>query len=152
MTDQLEGQMSFADLDTSFSKMFLDSCHQENQKEQTSKLPSRKSSESQKKMLPMCLCLKTESGQKADASTMIWEDGALLGGYMMHSFGESPREENASHLSQILADSAHPKYYLSAKACSGILRRAEKRGKELPEILKTALTNQMNRGNSYPQN
>ena len=37
---------------------------------------------------------------------------------------------------------AHPKYYLSAKACLGILRRAEKRGKELPEILRLALERQ----------
>lgn len=73
-----------------------------------------------------------------------WADGLLLGEYMTHSFGVSPREENASRLSQILQDSAQPKYYLSAKACAGILRRAEKRGKELPEILRQALENQMN--------
>ena len=76
---------------------------------------------------------------------MTWEDGALLGEYTMHSFGESPKEENASRLSQILEDSAHPKYYLSAKACQGILNRAEKRGKELPEVLKTALMEQIRR-------
>lgn len=61
----------------------------------------------------------------------------------MHSFGEFPREENASQLSQILEDSAHPKYSLSAKACAGILRRAEKRGKALPLELKEALENQI---------
>ena len=33
----------------------------------------------------------------------------------------------------------HPKYYLSKRACEGILRRAKERGKELPEILKQAL-------------
>jgi len=31
------------------------------------------------------------------------------------------------------------KYYLSARACAGILRRAEKRGKALPEMLRVAL-------------
>ena len=62
---------------------------------------------------------------------------------MTRSFGESPREENASRLSQILEECALPKYSLSAKACQGILRRAEKRGKALPEILKKALENQM---------
>ena len=46
-------------------------------------------------------------------------------------------------MSQILTDSAHPKYSLSARACSGILARAERRGKQLPEILKTALMNQI---------
>lgn len=34
------------------------------------------------------------------------------------------------------------KYYLSPKACQGILRRASERGKELPEILKKALIRQ----------
>jgi len=32
-----------------------------------------------------------------------------------------------------------PKFSLSAKACSGILRRAERRGKALPVMLKAAL-------------
>jgi len=31
------------------------------------------------------------------------------------------------------------KYYLSPRACAGILRRAEKRGKALPEMLRVAL-------------
>jgi DNA (cytosine-5)-methyltransferase 1 len=34
------------------------------------------------------------------------------------------------------------KYYLSPKACQGILTRASKRGKELPEVLKKALISQ----------
>ena len=60
----------------------------------------------------------------------------------MHSFGESPSEENASRLSQILEDSPPPKYCLSAKAVVGILRRANKRGKSLPVELRLALQNQ----------
>jgi hypothetical protein len=32
------------------------------------------------------------------------------------------------------------KFFLSPLACSGILRRAEKRGKELPQVLLEALT------------
>jgi len=32
-----------------------------------------------------------------------------------------------------------PRFYLSAKACAGILRRAEKRGKGLPKALWAAL-------------
>ena len=34
------------------------------------------------------------------------------------------------------------KYYLSAKACQGILNRAKRRGKELPEMLRIALEQQ----------
>ena len=56
--------------------------------------------------------------------------------------GESPREENASTLSQILIANAPEKYYLSQKACQGILRRASARGKELPPLLKVALERQ----------
>jgi hypothetical protein len=75
---------------------------------------------------------------------MAWtDDGALLGEYMMRSFGECPREENESRLSQILQEEAPQKYSLSAKACTGILNRAAKRGKVLPEILQQALENQI---------
>jgi hypothetical protein len=40
---------------------------------------------------------------------------------------------------------AHEKYYLSAKACEGILRRAERRGKQLPPMLKEALEQRIER-------
>lgn len=60
----------------------------------------------------------------------------------MHSFWESPRDGAESRLSQILEECPHPKYALSAKACQGILRRAEKRGKKLPEMLEKALVEQ----------
>ena len=47
----------------------------------------------------------------------------------------------AASLSSVLepAESIPPKYYLSPKACAGILRRAEKRGKDLPAQLMKAL-------------
>ena len=97
---------------------------------------------------PLFLSLKTD-GLQPGASPM-WEDnGALRGEYLMHSFGACPKDENASHLSQILEASPHPKYSLSAKACLGILNRAEKRGKVLPEILKQALIQQAQRGGAY---
>ena len=118
----------------------------------TSKPSSQKSSGSQTQMLPMCLCLTKTSGVNQDASMMTWEDGPLLGEYTMLSTGESPREENVSRLSQILQDSAQQKYYLSEKAVLGILTRANKRGKELPEILYEALVAQSGlRRDSYGQ-
>ena len=52
---------------------------------------------------------------------------------------EYPSEERGSTLSQILQANAPEKYYLSAKACAGILRRAMKRGKSLPPMLQEAL-------------
>ena len=51
----------------------------------------------------------------------------------------SPREEKESSLSQILQDDPPDKYYLTRKACLGILRRAFERGKELPRKLNQAL-------------
>ena len=53
--------------------------------------------------------------------------------------GVAPRVPIRASLSSILE--AHPdkKYYLSPTACLGILRRADERGKELPEQLKLAL-------------
>ena len=55
---------------------------------------------------------------------------------------EHPTEENPTFLSEILEKKVNPKYYLSSKACEGILRRAEQRGKELPKVLKEALLGQ----------
>lgn len=92
---------------------------------------------------PLCLYLKRD-GPQADASWVT--DGALLGEFSTHSFGECPREGVESRLSQILEDNPHPKYYLSAKACRGILNRAARRGKDLPEALKAALLLQSESG------
>ena len=52
---------------------------------------------------------------------------------------ECPKDVVESSLSQILQDTVPSQYYLSKTACEGILRRAETRGKELPEQLKLAL-------------
>ena len=53
--------------------------------------------------------------------------------------GPAPREPVRSSLSEILETDPGHKYYLSAAACRGILRRAEDRGKGLPPQLETAL-------------
>jgi hypothetical protein len=46
----------------------------------------------------------------------------------------------ASLLSDVLETGELPqRYFLSARACKGIIRRAEKRGKKLPEQLEAAL-------------
>ena len=54
----------------------------------------------------------------------------------------SPNDVRVSSLSQILQDQAPRKYYLSRKACQGILRRAQQRGKALPPPLEQALRRQ----------
>ena len=60
----------------------------------------------------------------------------------MLSIGLYPREDNVSNLSQILMVGVPEKYYLSPKACQGILRRASSRGKVLPTVLQKALEKQ----------
>ena len=52
----------------------------------------------------------------------------------------SHKDDGVCSLSDILqTGDVPPRYFLSAKACRGILRRAEKRGKELPSQLQAAL-------------
>lgn len=102
-----ENQLTFADLGISSGKTSQEPSRQK--KEKTSRQSSKKSSGSSNRKPPMCLCLKKD-GQQPDASTMIWEDGALLGAYTTHSFGESPSVDAGSRLSQILEVSPHQKY------------------------------------------
>ena len=96
----------------------------------------------QSKPIPfLSLSLRKANGQEQD--TLMWQmDSILPGEQSMLSIGEYPREEDVSILSQILVADAPEKYYLSQKACLGILRRASARGKELPELLKRALERQ----------
>ena len=80
-------------------------------------------------------------------SDLLWlgtsTDSPLAKFYLTLNIGEKPRVPNPTHLSEILEPNADPKYNLSAKACRGILTRAERRGKQLPPILKMALENQI---------
>lgn len=76
-------------------------------------------------------------------------DGLWLGDSLTLNIGEFPREESTSLLSLILEDNAPQKYYLSARACQGILTRASRRGKPLPEVLRQALLDVIGGGKSY---
>lgn len=69
----------------------------------------------------------------------------------MYSFAGHRSVVEESTLSQILQDNVPEKYYLSAKACEGILRRADRRGKQLPPLLKDALEQMIERENLLPQ-
>lgn len=95
------------------------------------------------------------------ASLVLEEDGTLVsssqqwgnagisapGGFSMpntsewnHTLAPSLKDEGVCSLSDILETGDVPqRYFLSAKACSGILRRAANRGKELPPPLLEAL-------------
>lgn len=78
-------------------------------------------------------------------------DGVSPGGSMTLNTGECPSAARESTLSQILEPNAPTKYYLSAKACRGILRRAEKRGKELPTMLREALEEAVSLSKNEPE-
>ena len=137
---EVEGQLSIFEIfspDIWSGKMSQEPLAQT--KERTSDAYLKKQRKSSVKM-PLFLDLRGGGGVHQDA---LWEmGGQLLGVYMMHSFGECPSEERESHLSQILEVNPHRKYCLSARACQGILNRAERRGKILPEILYKTLIKQ----------
>ena len=59
----------------------------------------------------------------------------------MHSGSESPNADDVSlsSLASILQPQVDRKFFLSAQACAGILRRAVNRGKKLPPALQAAL-------------
>ena len=146
MTEQLEGQMSIFEVygpDIWSGKTCQE--HSVQTKEKTFKQSSRKSQGSSAQIVPMFLYLKRASGQSQDA---LWvtemTDSRFLShtDFTMRSFGECPSEERESRLSQILEEHPHPKYSLSPRACQGILNRAERRGKELPPVLREALIRQ----------
>lgn len=61
------------------------------------------------------------------------------GGYLTLNIGESHSAEDVSSLYQVLETDVASKFYLSPTACRGILKRAERRDKELPIELKNAL-------------
>ena len=134
-TEELAGQVAMFDRDTWSGRTCPEpsAATAERTSDSSSKRPQK-----WRKGTPAFLDLRGgRDGRKPDVSWAM--GGLLLGEYTTRSFGEYPREENASRLSQILEDSAHPKYSLSARACQGILTRAARRGKELPEPLRIAL-------------
>ena len=108
----------------------------------TSARCSKKSAESSTKE-PMFLDLTRGGVHFGEQAAQSWATGIRSHGECLTlNSGESPNVAVASHLSQILEAQPLPKYYLSPKACQGVLRRAERRGKELPPILKAALERQ----------
>lgn len=119
-------------------RMFLERLAQT--KEKTSAECLKKSAESATNQL-LFLDLRKENGSRQEPS---WETiTALHGEFSTHDGSAYHNEEDALHLSQILQDKVPQKYYLSKKACEGILRRSATRGKPLPPILKQALKQQM---------
>lgn len=79
------------------------------------------------------------AGGQAQVSLPV-QKGAQHGAHSMLNFSECPNAAKESSLSQVLVTGSIPqKYFLSARACAGILARAQKRGKILPHSLRAAL-------------
>ena len=102
----------------------------------TSAPSSRRSAPSVKKEYQF-LDLRTGYGNLLGA---YWETVTVLpGGHSTLNTSESLKDAVESSLSEVLETNVPEKYSLSPKACHGILRRAEKRGKQLPSMLQEAL-------------
>lgn len=91
--------------------------------------------------------MATQKFCSLDLNIGVWDFNVPQG----YNITEAPTNPIPSKLSEILQSDVDPKYFLSEKACRGILRRAHDRGKKLPEALKIALENQAN-GLNIPVN
>ena len=130
-------QLSIYDLDLWCGRMCPEPSPAEPQKERISGSSSRRSSEL-KSVVFQSLDLTPGAGNLL--GEFYWElISPWRGDALTLNTGVSPREEKESSLSQILQDDPPDKYYLTRKACLGILRRAFERGKELPRKLNQAL-------------
>ena len=98
-------------------------------------------SASSKKSTPIFLYLGV-GGTTPDYWTEM--DGKLLGVSWTPNTSEAvpPSDGDVCLLSRILEDTVPEKYYLSQRACLGIIRRSCKRGKTLPAVLMSALQKQ----------
>ena len=86
-------------------------------------------------------CRRTADGT-LEPSSGRWRNSGMVapGEFWTLSSSECPSAAVASSLSDILETGAVPRrYFLSAKACAGILRRAAKRARALPPLLRMAL-------------
>jgi hypothetical protein len=92
------------------------------------------------------VCYPVTKEEILESSSERWPTSGILsaGACLMLNTSEYP---SAGAVSSSLADvlltqQVLPKYYLSPTACEGILRRANRRGKTLPEALTKALQEQ----------
>ena len=130
-------QLSMFGQDLWYGKMFPAPLVQERQRAKTSESFWRRSSALN--AIPF-QSLDLTPGAGNLLGEFYWElISPWRGGASTLNTGVSPKDAKESSLSQILQADPPLKYYLSPKACLGILRRAFERGKELPQKLERAL-------------
>ena len=83
----------------------------------------------------------SRQGESGQVRVWLWDrKDQQRGEFSTLNISEWPNDAVVCSLSQVLeTDSIPQKFFLSAKACAGILRRAESRGKILPVQLQQAL-------------
>ena len=84
---------------------------------------------------------RATTGGTSPSSSLPWETQgtAWRGECWTRGGSECPSGAGACSLSAVLEPRVPPRFSLSPKACTGILRRAEKRGRTLPAALEGAL-------------
>lgn len=95
------------------------------------------------------VCFPVTEEKILESSSERWPTSGILsaGGCLMLNTLAYPSEGNvSSSLADVLLEQAPEKYSLSPKACEGIIRRSEGRGKKLPDQLHEALVKQINNG------
>ena len=92
------------------------------------------------KMFPGCF-QATEEGilEPSSGGWGNWGTGGHTGSWTLRGSEFRNGDEGCSLLGVLETRNVQQKYFLSQKACLGILRRAEERKKQLPEKLKNAL-------------
>ena len=138
LTYSVEDQLSIFDLDSECGKMFREPFRAASPKARTSGSSSKNSSEL--RSIPfMSLDLTPGAGNLLDE--YYWEIlSPWRGGCWILNTGPAPRSGAAgSTLWSIMEERPHPRYFLTRKACAGIIRRASERGKPLPPQLQQAL-------------
>lgn len=146
----MDGQVTWFDLGISFGRTLSE--HSAATEDETSTPCWKKLRVSQNQDFLYLDCRKSGNGQKQEPLMVM--GGLSLGELTTLKTGEKPSETavqemlsvwgphsvaEESRLSQILEANPLSKYNLTAKACLGLLRRAERRGKDLPERLKAVL-------------
>jgi len=136
-TDHEAGQVSIFGPDLWYGKMCREHSPAESGRARTSASSWKRSSELS--AVPfMSLDLTPGHGNLLGES--YWElISPYAGGAWTLNTGVSPRGARESSLSRILQGAPPTKYYLTPRACLGILRRAFERGKALPKKLERAL-------------
>ena len=166
MTEALDGQVSLFDLGIWSGKMFPERSAATSRMDSEISEPCwKKLYASQNRGFLFLDCRTSRSGRKPEECSAT--DGASHGERTTHNTGEFPSADGVSawwltltdtqqgisslnvseepnllvytKLSQILEERPDPKYNLTPKACAGILRRAERRGKKLSDVLKAVL-------------